>query len=119
MDNAQKYIGKIITIIKASEKDGNFNMECVYPNKLKIDAKTEEKVKSALLNLGQVYGASHIEHCYYLVDKFYKIENFIKGKNYALYGKKKFYLDKMGLKPNSSVEEIAEKIKNKYWEDFE
>ena len=53
-----------------------------------------------------------------MVDKFYPIENFRKGTNYALYGKKKFYLSQFGLKPNAEVEEIGERIKNKKWEDF-
>lgn len=94
-------------------------MECLYPAKKEIDEETKIRVENAIKSQEALYDNAEIPHCYYLVDKFHFIENFRKGTNYALYGKKKFYLTQFGLEPGASVEEIAEKIKNKKWEDFD
>ena len=54
-------------------------------------------------------------HVFYLVDKFVPIDNFKKETPYALYGRKKFYLDKFGLKRDCSAEDIAICLKDKTW----
>lgn len=118
-DKCVKYIGKIQKIVQAYKEKGVINMECLYPAKKEIDEQTKIRVENAIKSQEALYDNAEIPHCYYLVDKFHFIENFRKGTNYALYGKKKFYLTQFGLEPGASVEEIAEKIKNKRWEDFD
>ncbi len=117
-DKQVKYLGKIQFIAQAYKKEGEIYIDCLYPRTHKSDETIKERVEKAMENQALLYDNTEIPHYYYLVDKFYPIENFRKGSNYALYGKKKFYLNQFGLKPNASVEEIAEKMRNKRWEDI-
>ncbi len=113
-----KYVGKIIMIVKASLNDQKIEYELKYPDKGEINDKISERIKNAMQNQKSLYDNTNIPHYYYLVDKFYPIENFTKRSNGALYGKKKFFLSDLGLNANAEVEEIAEKMKNKNWEDL-
>lgn len=117
-DKQVKYIGKITHIVKANFENNKYQTELLYPHEQNIDNEILEKVKKVMEHQNNLYGNINVEHCYYIVDKFYPIENFRKRENGALYGKKKFFLNQMNLQANSPVEAIAEKLKNKNWEDL-
>lgn len=115
-----KYIGEIEKIIKAYQnKDGKYEFECLIPHGGKISDLEKERVLRAMDNQKALYDNINIPHNYFLVNKFLPVENFIKSSKMALYGRKKFYLQQFNLQPKSSVEDIAEKMKNKTWEEIE
>ena len=113
-----KYVGKVTMIVEASLQHEKMKYELKYPNAGKIDEKILQRIENAMKNQAKLYDNTNIPHYYYLVDKFCPIENFRKKSNRALYGKKKFFLRDLGLSPNAEVEEIAEKMKNRYWEEL-
>ncbi|HBF86754.1 MAG TPA: hypothetical protein DDW54_03650 [Clostridiales bacterium] len=113
-----KYVGKVIMIVEASRSNQKIQCELKYPENGKIDEKILKRIENAMRNQDSLYDNTNIPHYYYLVDQFCPVENFTKKSNRALYGKKKFFLKDLGLSPNAKVEEIAEKMKNKHWEDL-
>ena len=113
-----KFVGKVVMVVEARLQNQEIQYELKYSKIGKIDETILKRIKNAMENQAQLYDNTDIPHYYYLVDKFYPIENFIKKSNRALYGKKKFFVSDLGLNPNAEVEEIAEKMKNRYWEDL-
>ena len=113
-----KFVGKVVMVVEARLQNQEIQYELKYSKIGKIDETILKRIKNAMENQAQLYDNTDIPHYYYLVDKFYPIENFTKKSNRALYGKKKFFLSELGLNPNAEVEEIAEKMKNRYWEDL-
>jgi len=114
-----RYVGKITKIIKAYLLGNVPQMEVLYPHKEKLTEDDRQRVNRAMENQKKLYDNITIPHCYFLVEKFVEVENFRKASKMALYGRKKFYLNQFGLKPNCSAIEIAEKMKNKTWEEVE
>lgn len=113
-----KYVGKVVMIVEARLQNQEIQCELKYLKNGKIDENILKRIKNAMDNQAQLYDNTDIPHYYYLVDKFCPIENFTKKSNRALYGKKKFFLRDLGLNPNAEVEEIAEKMKNRFWEEL-
>lgn len=113
-----KYVGKVVMIVEARLQNQEIQCELKYSKNGKIDENTLKRIKNAMDNQAQLYDNTDIPHYYYLVDKFCPIENFTKKSNRALYGRKKFFLRDLGLNPNAEVEEIAEKMKNRFWEEL-
>ena len=115
-----KYIGKIYKVVKAYKKEnGEVIMDGLVPHSCSITDEEKIRVFNALHNQEQLYDNTQTPHCYFLVDKFEQVENFVKTKKYALFGRKKFYLSQFGLPKNCSAKEIADKMKNRTWEEVE
>lgn len=115
-----KFIGKICKVIKAyKNEDGEIFMEGLVPHNCLITDDEKKRLFNALSNQEQLYDNTQIPHCYFLVDTFEPVENFIKTTKYAIWGRKKFYLSQFGLPQNCSAKEIANKMKNKTWEEVE
>lgn len=104
-----RYVGKIQKILS---NDGEVLLD--YTDDKVISNDDIARLEKGKECLQKIYNTSE-PHAFYLVDKFVPIENFEKTSKYALYGRKKFYLENYNLKPNCSAEEIAEAWKNKTW----
>ena len=116
-DKKLMYLGQIEKIIRAAYKtkeDEQPDLECLVPYQGTNEESDRDRVVRAMTQ-NNLYNP----HCYFLVEKFIPIENFVKTSKGALYGKKKFYLSQFELSPKSSVEQIASKMKNKTWEEFD
>ena len=94
-------------------------MEGLVPHDCQISDDEKQRIINALNNQETIYDNTKIPHSYFLVEHFVRVENFTKSSKYALFGRKKFYLSQFGLPKNCSVEEIADKMKNKTWEEVE
>lgn len=103
-----KYVGKIEKVL---DNDGNLLLD--YTGTNKVTSEDLERLKKGKEELLSKYNTTD-QHSFYLVEKFFEINNFKKTSKYALYGKKKLYLKDYGLKPNCSAEEVA-----KAWEDMQ
>ena len=66
-------------------------MDGLVPHSCSITDDEKIRVFNALHNQEQLYDNTQTPHCYFLVDKFEQVENFVKTKKYALFGRKKFY----------------------------
>lgn len=115
-----KYIGRIYKVAKAYKmSDGEIVMKGLTPHDCFLDEDEKERIKNAMTNQEKLYGNTSEAHSYFLVEDFEPVENFVKQSKNPLFGKKKFYLSQFGLPKNSSVKLIAEKMKNKSWEEIE
>lgn len=115
-----KYVGKIYKVIIGNkENDGKVNMRGAVPHDCRITDEERNRVLNAMKNQATLYNNTHIPHSYFLVESFEPVDNFIKTSKNALYGKKKFYLTQFDLPKNCSAMQIAEKMKNKTWEEID
>ncbi len=115
-----QYIGEIRKVIKAYKNTEDIPVfEGLLPHKCDVTDEDKKRICKAMENQKKLYDNTHTPHCYFLVEKFVPIDNFYKNSPMALYGKKKFYLQQLGLPPKCPVEKIAEAMKNKTWEEVE
>lgn len=115
-----QYIGEVKKVIRAYENESGVpEYEGLIPHKYEVTYQDKTRINKAMQNQKELYDNTHTPHCYFLVEKFIPVENFYKNSSMALYGKKKFYLQQFGLPPKSSVEKIADAMKNKTWEEVE
>lgn len=114
-----KYIGEIERVIRACKQaDGTTKYESLKP-KGEVTESEKARISRAMEQQNRLYGNTNIAHCYFLIKKFVPVENFIKTSKYALYGRKKFYLDQFCLEPGSTAEQIAERMKDRTWEEID
>lgn len=115
-----KYVGKIYKIIIGYKgNDGKVNMRGAVPHDCQITNEERNRVLNAMKNQDALYNNTQTPHSYFLVESFEPVDNFIKKNKNALYGKKKFYLSQFNLPKNCSAAQIAEKMRNKTWEEVE
>lgn len=115
-----QYIGKITKIINGyKDSSGKPILTVAFPSTEPIYKGEEGRVLNAMKNQENMGDSTKIPHNYFLVEKFIQVDNFVKSSPRALYGKKKFYLDQFGLLPNCGAKAIADRMKDKTWEQIE
>lgn len=107
-----EYIGKIKKIITCKLENG------IIANKNNINKEFLELIEKCVSFQKMKGNNIDSSYTYFIVEEFAHIDNFVKTSKYALYGKKKFYLSQFGLKANSTINDIANAMSNKKWEDL-
>lgn len=108
-------IGKLSKIIKASYQNNQFTYSLIEGSE--ITEQDLNNIKEAI-SRSEKYGFSDEEKYYFLVDKFIET-NFIKASKYPLWKAKLFNLSEiLNVDELPDVENIANILKNKTWEEF-